>query len=263
MKQYLELLEDLMDNGITSGDRTGVGTLRKAGHMMRFDLSKGFPLVTTKKVHVKSVIHELLFFLSGSTNIKYLQDNGVTIWDEWADTNGELGPVYGAQWRSWPSATGPIDQIKVAMELLVSNPNDRGILVSAWNPPQLPMMALRPCHCLFQLLVVDGKLSLEIYQRSCDSYIGLIFNLASYALLTHMFAQQAGLEVGDLIWVGGDVHLYLNHLEQAQEQVQREPRPLPKLVIKHKPESIFDYKYEDFEIVGYNPHPHIKAEVAV
>jgi thymidylate synthase len=259
MKAYLFLLDELVAKGEQSTDRTGIGTLRKAGHMLRFKLSEGLPLVTTKKVHLKSVIHELLWFLSGNTNIRYLQENGVTIWDEWADENGELGPVYGAQWRNF---NGAVDQIQEAIDLLINRPDDRGILVSAWNPLQLKQMALRPCHCIFQLIAINGKLNLQIYQRSCDAFLGLPFNIASYALLTHMFAQQTNLEVGDLIWVGGDVHLYRNHVEQAHLQMSREPFKLPTLQL-NKAKSIFDYKYEDFEIINYRHHPAIKAEIAV
>lgn len=281
MKQYQELLQELLDTGVKSSDRTGTGTFRKAGHMMRFNLQEGLPLVTTKKVHTKSVIHELLWLLSGETNIKYLQDNGVTIWDEWADEEGELGPVYGRQWRNWRGnvdavkidTTLPlgeqmatrhemIDQIEVAVKLLQTKPDDRGIIVSAWNVADLPEMALRPCHCMFQVLAIDGKLNLEIYQRSCDVFLGLPFNIASYAMLCTMFAQQAGLEVGDLIWVGGDVHLYQNHVEQAKELLSRSPMELPTLELKKAP-SIFDYKYDDFKIINYNAHPAIPAPVAI
>ena len=262
MKQYLDLLEELVNHGQESTDRTGVGTYRKAGHMMRFDLSQGLPIVTTKKIHLKSVIHELLWMLSGDTNVKYLNDNGVTIWNEWANCNSDLGPIYGQQWRQWYDGLGPIDQIQNAIDLLTTRPDDRGIIVTAWNPADLPYMALRPCHCLFQLIAINGKLNLEIYQRSCDAFIGLPFNIAFYALMTHLFAQQANLEVGELIWVGGDVHLYKNHVEQAVTQLCRTPMPLPHLVLNKAPD-MFSYRYEDFNIVGYESHPAIKAEVAV
>jgi len=231
---------------------------------MRFDLSQGFPLVTTKKLHLRSIVYELLWFLSGDSNIGYLKDNGVSIWDEWADENGDLGPVYGVQWRRWQAASGEtIDQIEDVVKRLKEDPNSRRILVCAWNVAEVPRMALPPCHCLFQFYVADGKLSCQLYQRSADVFLGVPFNIASYALLTHMMAQQADLKVGDFIWTGGDCHLYLNHLEQADEQLSREPLPLPRLAIKRKPESIFDYRYEDFEILGYESHPHIKAAVAV
>lgn len=263
MKQYLDLLEELVNHGQESTDRTGVGTYRKAGHMMRFDLSQGLPIVTTKKIHLKSVIHEVIWMLSGDTNIKYLNDNGVTIWDSWCGEDGDLGPVYGYQWRAWYNGIfDPIDQIQNAIDLLRTKPDDRGIIVTAWNPADLPYMALRPCHCLFQLIVINGKLNLEIYQRSADAFLGTPFNLAFYALMTHMFAQQANLEVGDLIWIGGDVHLYKNHVEQAVTQLCRTPMQLPHLVL-NKAADMFSYKYEDFNIVGYNSHPAIKAPVAV
>jgi thymidylate synthase len=264
MKQYLDLLNDILENGVKKDDRTGTGTLSVFGRQLRFDLQKGFPLLTTKKLHIRSIIHELLWFLSGDTNIKYLQENGVTIWDEWADENGDLGPVYGAQWRSWKGADGQtIDQISEVIKQIKTNPNSRRLLVSAWNVAEIDKMKLPPCHYAFQFYVADGKLSCMWQQRSVDTFLGLPFNIASYALLTHMIAQQCDLEVGELIFTGGDVHLYLNHIEQAKLQLTREPRPLPKLVIKRKPDSIFDYKFEDFEIVDYDPHPHIKAPVAV
>jgi thymidylate synthase len=264
MKQYLDLLNDILENGVKKDDRTGTGTLSVFGRQLRFDLQKGFPLLTTKKLHIRSIIHELLWFLSGDTNIKYLQENGVTIWDEWADENGDLGPVYGAQWRSWKGADGQtIDQISEVIKQIKTNPNSRRLLVNAWNVAEIDKMKLPPCHYAFQFYVVDGKLSCMWQQRSVDTFLGLPFNIASYALLTHMIAQQCDLEVGELIFTGGDVHLYLNHIEQAKLQLTREPRPLPKLVIKRKPDSIFDYKFEDFEIVDYHPHPHIKAPVAV
>jgi len=255
-------MRHVRDYGTRREDRTGTGTLSVFGHQMRFDLSKGFPLVTTKKLHTRSIIHELLWFLRGDGNIAYLKDNGVTIWDEWADENGDLGPVYGVQWRSWPKPDGgSVDQIAEVMQQLRNTPDSRRIIVSAWNPAQLDDMALPPCHLLFQLYVADGKLSCQLYQRSCDIFLGVPFNIASYALLTHMLAQQADLAVGDFIWTGGDCHLYLNHLEQAEQQLQREP--LPRLAIKRRPPSIFDYAFDDFEIVNYQPHAHIKAAVAV
>jgi thymidylate synthase len=277
MRQYLDLLRTIRETGLAKGDRTGTGTLSIFGHQMRFDLREGFPLVTTKKLHIRSIVHELLWFLQGDTNIGYLRDNGVRIWDEWATEEGELGPVYGRQWRRWPAADGrTVDQIAEAVELLRSNPNSRRIIVAAWNPAELPdeavspqenvrtgRMALAPCHCLFQFWVGDGRLSCQLYQRSCDVFLGVPFNIASYALLTHMMAQQADLEVGDFVWTGGDVHLYSNHLEQADLQLTREPRPLPRLVIKRRPPSIFDYRYDDFEIRGYEAEPHIKAAVSV
>lgn len=264
MKQYLELMQHVCDAGVRKEDRTGTGTLSSFGYQMRFNLAEGFPLVTTKKLHLNSIIHELLWFLHGETNVAYLRENGVSIWDEWADANGELGPIYGYQWRFWPAPDGRhIDQIKKVMEQLKRNPDSRRIIVSAWNVSDLDKMALAPCHTLFQLWVADGRLSLQLYQRSADIFLGVPFNIASYALLTHMFAQQAGFEPGDFIWTGGDCHLYLNHLEQAKLQLTREPHPLPKLVIKRKPSSIFDYKFEDFEIKGYESHPHIKAAVSV
>jgi len=245
-------------------DRTGTGTLSVFGRQLRFDLAAGFPVVTTKKLHIRSIIHELLWFLSGSTNIRYLQENRVTIWDEWADENGELGPVYGSQWRSWPAPDGrKIDQIAQVVEQIKRNPDSRRLLVSAWNVAEIERMALPPCHYAFQFYVAEGKLSCMLNMRSVDTFLGLPFNIASYALLTHMVAQQCGLQVGELIWSGGDVHLYSNHVEQAKLQLTREPYPLPRLVIKRKPESIFDYKYEDFEIVGYQCHPAIKAPIAV
>ena len=264
MQQYLDLMRHVRDNGARKEDRTGTGTLSVFGHQMRFDLSAGFPLVTTKKLHMRSIIHELLWFLRGDSNIQYLHDNGVSIWDEWADENGDLGPVYGVQWRSWPTPDGgTIDQVSEVMRQLGEDPDSRRIIVSAWNVSELDNMALPPCHMMFQLHVSDGKLSCQLYQRSCDIFLGVPFNIASYALLTHMFAQQADLAVGDFIWTGGDCHLYLNHLEQADEQLTREPMPLPRLAIKRRPASIFDYEYDDFEILNYQPHAHIKAAVAV
>lgn len=251
-------------NGVKKTDRTGTGTLSVFAHQMRFDLSQGFPLLTTKKLHIKSIIHELIWFLAGSTNIKYLKENGVSIWNEWADENGELGPVYGSQWRSWPTPDGQkIDQIEQIIHQIKTTPDSRRIIVSAWNVADVPKMKLPPCHALFQFYVADGKLSCQLYQRSADIFLGVPFNIASYALLTHMVAQQTNLEVGDFIWTGGDCHLYLNHLDQANEQLRRAPLPLPKLSIKRKPASIFEYQFEDFEIQDYQAHPHIKAPVAV
>jgi thymidylate synthase len=264
MRQYLDMMQLVRDTGARKEDRTGTGTLSIFGHQMRFDLSQGFPLVTTKKLHLRSIIHELLWFLSGDSNIRYLKENGVSIWDEWADEKGDLGPVYGVQWRSWPTPDGrTIDQIAQIMDQLENNPDSRRIILSAWNVAEIDNMALPPCHCLFQFYVADGKLSCQLYQRSCDIFLGVPFNIASYALLTHMLAQQADLGVGDFIWTGGDCHLYLNHLEQADEQLTREPLPLPTLAIKRRPASIFDYRFEDFEILNYEAHPHIKAAVAV
>jgi len=264
MRQYLDLMRDVRDNGVKKEDRTGTGTLSKFGHQMRFDLGEGFPVITTKKLHLRSIIHELLWFLRGDSNIQYLKDNGVSIWDEWADENGELGPVYGVQWRSWPTPDGGhVDQIAQIMQQLREDPDSRRIMLSAWNVAEIENMALPPCHCLFQFWVAEGKLSCQLYQRSCDIFLGVPFNIASYALLTHILAQQADLRVGDFVWTGGDCHLYSNHLEQADEQLQREPLPLPRLAIKRRPPSIFDYDYEDFEILNYESHPHIKAAVAV
>ncbi|ANS74617.1 thymidylate synthase [Paenibacillus yonginensis] len=264
MKAYLDLLQDILDHGVEKGDRTGTGTLSVFGRQLRFDLSEGFPLVTTKRVHLKSVVHELLWFLRGETNISYLHENGVTIWDEWADENGELGPVYGSQWRSWEAPDGrKIDQIAALVDGIKNNPNSRRHLVSAWNVAEIDNMKLPPCHFVFQFYVADGKLSCMLTMRSVDTFLGLPFNIASYALLTHMIAQQCDLEVGEFIWSGGDVHLYSNHLEQVKTQLAREPYPLPQLVIKRKPESIFDYKFEDFEFVNYQHHPGIKAPVAI
>lgn len=245
-------------------DRTGTGTLSVFGRQLRFDLSEGFPLVTTKKLHLRSIIYELLWFLNGDTNIKYLNDNGVTIWDEWADSNGELGPVYGSQWRSWPAPNGEsIDQISKVVDQIKNKPDSRRHIVSAWNPAEVDKMALPPCHALFQFYVADGKLSCQLYQRSADYFLGVPFNIASYALLTHMVAQQCDLLPGEFVWTGGDVHLYTNHLEQARTQLSREPYPLPQLEIKRKPVSLFDYQFEDFEIVNYQCHPGIKAPIAV
>lgn len=262
--QYEKLLRHVYENGHQKTDRTGVGTRSVFGYQMRFDLSEGFPLVTTKKLHIRSIVHELLWFLSGSGNISYLHDNKVSIWDEWADKNGDLGPVYGVQWRSWPTPDGRhIDQITNAVDLIKNHPDSRRIIVCSWNVADIDRMALPPCHCLFQFYVADGKLSCQLYQRSCDIFLGVPFNIASYALLTHMMAQQCDLEPGEFIWTGGDCHIYNNHFEQTVEQLSREPRPYPKLVIKRRPASIFDYKFEDFEITDYNPWPHIKAPIAV
>ena len=264
MHQYLSMMRHVRDNGARKEDRTGTGTLSVFGHQMRFDLGQGFPVVTTKKLHLRSIIHELLWFLSGDSNIAYLKENGVSIWDEWADEEGELGPVYGVQWRNWPAPDGQkIDQIKELVEALRSNPDSRRLLVSAWNAAEIPNMALPPCHTMFQFYVAGGKLSCQLYQRSADIFIGVPFNIASYALLTHMLAQQVDLNVGEFIWTGGDCHLYLNHLEQADEQLQRQPLTLPRLAIKRRPESIFDYRFEDFEILNYECHPHIRAAIAV
>lgn len=264
MKQYLDMMRHVLEHGEDKGDRTGTGTRSVFGYQMRFDLQEGFPLVTTKKLHLRSIIYELLWFLNGDTNIQYLKDNGVSIWDEWADENGDLGPVYGEQWRSWKKPDGTtIDQISNVLEQIKNNPNSRRLMVVAYNPGVADEMALPPCHSLFQFYVANGKLSCQLYQRSADIFLGVPFNIASYALLTHMMAEQAGLDVGEFIWTGGDTHLYSNHFEQAKEQLSREPLPLPKLNIKRKPSSLFDYEFEDFEIVGYESHPHIKAPVAV
>lgn len=264
MQQYLDLLNRILAEGTQKGDRTGTGTLSIFGHQMRFDLRDGFPLLTTKKLHLKSIIYELLWFLRGDTNVHYLQEHGVRIWNEWADENGELGPVYGHQWRSWPDYKGgTIDQIKNVVDMIRHNPNSRRMLVTAWNPAEVDDMALPPCHCLFQFYVADGRLSLQLYQRSADSFLGVPFNIASYALLLQMMAQVTGLEAGEFIHTTGDTHLYLNHLEQAKLQLTREPRPLPKMKINPDVKDIFDFKYEDFELTDYNPLPHIPAVVAV
>ncbi|KFA58800.1 thymidylate synthase [Gilliamella sp. wkB18] len=264
MKQYLVLMKKILDEGIPKLDRTGTGTLSIFGHQMRFNLQDGFPLVTTKKCHLRSIIHELLWFLKGDTNIKYLQDNKVTIWDEWADENGDLGPIYGKQWRAWGASDGrQIDQISQLISQIKNDPNSRRIIVSAWNVGELEQMALAPCHAFFQFYVAGGKLSCQLYQRSCDVFLGLPFNIASYSLLVHMIAQQCDLDVGDFVWTGGDTHLYSNHMEQAQLQLGRKPRKLPKLVIRRKPPTIFDYKFEDFDIINYDPYPAIKAPVAI
>lgn len=264
MLSYLNLLKDVLENGTDKSDRTGTGTRSVFGRQLHFDLAKGFPLLTTKRIHIKSVVHELLWFLSGETNIKYLKENGVRIWDEWADENGDLGPVYGSQWRHWETADGKhIDQIANVIESIKTNPDSRRHIVSAWNVGEVDNMKLPPCHFVFQFYVVNGKLSCMLTMRSVDTFLGLPFNIASYALLTHMIAQQCDLEVGEFIWSGGDVHIYNNHMEQVQTQLERNPLTLPQLVIKRKPESIFDYKFEDFEFVNYVPHPTIKAPVSV
>ncbi len=264
MRQYLEFMRHVKEHGAVKTDRTGTGTLSVFGHQMRFDLQQGFPLLTTKKVHLKSIIHELIWFLQGATNIAYLKENGVSIWDEWADENGNLGPIYGYQWRSWPLPDGGhVDQISQVLEQIRSTPDSRRMIVSSWNVADVPNMKLPPCHAFFQFYVADGKLSCQLYQRSADIFLGVPFNIASYAILTHMMAQQAGLEVGDFIWTGGDCHLYSNHLEQVDLQLSRTPKELPRLVIKRKPDSLFDYRFEDFEVEGYDPHPGIKAPVAV
>ena len=264
MRQYLDFLRHIRAQGARKDDRTGTGTLSVFGYQMRFDLADGFPLVTTKKLHLRSIIYELLWFLAGGTNVRYLQEHGVSIWDEWADKDGNLGPVYGKQWRSWPTADGRhIDQLAQVAEQLKSNPNSRRLLVSAWNVGELGQMALLPCHVLFQFYVADHRLSCQMYQRSADALLGVPFNIASYALLTHMLAQQCDLEIGEFIWTGGDCHLYLNHLEQADLQLAREPYPLPRLTIRRRPPSLFDYAFEDFEILGYQSHSAIKAPIAI
>jgi thymidylate synthase len=264
MQAYLDMMRHVLERGAQKSDRTGTGTLSVFGHQMRFDLAEGFPLVTTKKLHLKSIIHELIWFLQGDTNIKYLTDNGVSIWNEWADENGNLGPVYGHQWRSWPTHDGKrFDQIADVIARIKKDPDSRRLIVSAWNVADIPQMALAPCHALFQFYVANGKLSCQLYQRSADIFLGVPFNIASYALLTHMIAQQCDLDVGDFVWTGGDCHLYSNHLEQTREQLSRTSFPLPKLNINRKPASIFDYTFDDFEIVGYQSHAHIKAPVAI
>jgi thymidylate synthase len=264
MKQYQDLLQHLLDHGTYKSDRTGTGTYSVFGYQMRFNLAEGFPLLTTKKLHTKSILHELLWFLKGDTNIAYLKENGVSIWDEWADENGNLGPVYGYQWRSWPNPDGShTDQIKKLVEGLKKNPDGRRHIVSAWNPSFIDQMALPPCHCLFQFYVADGKLSCQLYQRSCDTFLGVPFNIASYAMLTMMMAQVCDLQLGDFVWTGGDVHLYSNHVEQAKLQLTRDCRSLPTLKINPEVKDLFDFKYEDFTLENYDPHPHIKAAVAV
>ena len=264
MKEYLDLMRHVLEHGAHKEDRTGTGTRSVFGWQMRFDLSRGFPLVTTKKLHLRSIIHELLWFLSGETSVRYLRENGVTIWDEWADAQGELGPVYGYQWRHWPTPDGrEIDQVSEVVERIRRDPDSRRLIVSAWNVADLPRMALAPCHAFYQFYVAQGRLSCQMYQRSADIFLGVPFNIASYALLTHMVAQQCDLEVGDFVWSGGDCHLYLNHLDQAREQLSRTPFELPRLTIQRRPDTLFDYRYEDFAIDGYQSHPHIKAPVAV
>lgn len=264
MRQYLDLLAEILEHGVPKGDRTGTGTLSLFGRQLRFDLGRGFPLVTTKKVHLRSIVHELLWFLRGDTNVAYLHEHGVGIWDEWAAADGELGPIYGHQWRSWPARDGgSIDQIARTIELLQRDPDSRRIVVSAWNVADLDRMALAPCHCLFQFWVARGRLSCQLYQRSGDVFLGVPFNIASYALLTLMIARVTDLEPGEFVHTFGDVHLYVNHLEQARTQLAREPRPLPTMILARRPASIFDFRYEDFELVGYDPHPVIKAPVAV
>jgi len=264
MKQYLDLMRHVRENGTFKSDRTGTGTYSVFGYQMRFDLADGFPLVTTKKCHLKSIIHELLWFLQGDTNVRYLQENGVRIWDEWADENGELGPVYGYQWRNWPAPNGEsVDQIAKLVEMIKSNPDSRRLIVSAWNPALVEEMALPPCHALFQFYVADGRLSCQLYQRSADIFLGVPFNIASYALLTLMVAQVCDLEPGEFIWSGGDCHLYANHLEQADLQLTREPLPLPTMKLNPQVKDLFGFRFEDFELVGYEAHPHIKAAVAV
>ncbi|MGA0563387.1 thymidylate synthase [Ancylobacter sp. VNQ12] len=264
MRQYHEFLERVLREGTRKDDRTGTGTLSVFGHQMRFDLSEGFPLVTTKRLHLKSIVHELLWFLAGDTNIAYLRENGVSIWNEWADANGDLGPVYGHQWRSWPDGRGGvIDQIAGVIADIRRNPDSRRLIVSAWNPADVPQMALPPCHCLFQFYVLDGRLSCQLYQRSADIFLGVPFNIASYALLTHMVAQVSGLKVGDFVHTFGDAHIYLNHLEQVNEQLSRAPRALPSLTLNPAVDDIFAFRFEDITIEGYEPHPAIKAPVAV
>lgn len=264
MKQYLDLLRHVMETGVDKPDRTGTGTRSVFGYQMRFDLNEGFPLVTTKKLHIRSIIYELLWFLRGDTNVRWLQEHGVKIWDEWADENGDLGPVYGSQWRSWPAPDGRhIDQISDLVAQIRSRPDSRRHVVSAWNPAEVDRMALPPCHCLFQFYVAEGKLSCQLYQRSADIFLGVPFNIASYALLTHMVAEVTGLGVGDFVHTFGDAHIYANHFEQTREQLSRAPRPLPRLEIATKRDSLFDFTFEDFAILGYDPHPHIKAQVSV
>ena len=264
MRQYLDLMRRVLDDGVEKRDRTGTGTLSVFGHQMRFDLAAGFPLVTTKKLHLKSIVHELLWFLNGDTNIAYLKDNGVRIWDEWADEKGDLGPVYGHQWRSWPGRDGEtIDQISNLVRMIETNPDSRRLIVTAWNPADVDRQALPPCHCLFQFYVADGRLSCQLYQRSADIFLGVPFNIASYALLTMMMAQVTGLRPGDFVHSLGDAHIYLNHVEQAELQLSRDPRPLPRMRINPEVRSIFDFTYDDFALEAYDPHPHIKAEVAV
>jgi thymidylate synthase len=264
MRQYLDMMRLVREEGVRKEDRTGTGTLSIFGHQMRFDLAAGFPIVTTKKLHTRSIIHELLWFLRGDTNVAYLREHGVSIWDEWADEDGDLGPIYGAQWRSWATPDGgSVDQLSRVVEQLRGDPDSRRIIVSAWNVGELDRMALAPCHAFFQFYVAEGRLSCQLYQRSADIFLGVPFNIASYALLTHMIAQQTDLQPGDFVWTGGDCHIYLNHLEQADEQLTRDPLPLPRLAILRRPETLFDYRYADFEIRDYRHHPHIRATVAV
>ena len=264
MRQYLDLVRHVRDHGVRKDDRTGTGTLSVFGAQLRFDLADGFPLVTTKKVHVKSIVHELLWFLRGETNVRSLNEAGVTIWDEWADANGELGPIYGYQWRRWTANDGrEIDQLADVVKQIRTNPDSRRLIVSAWNVGDIPRMKLPPCHAFFQFYVAEGRLSLQLYQRSCDLFLGVPFNIASYALLTHMVAQQTDLDVGDFVWTGGDCHLYLNHLEQVDIQLSRRPFPLPRLAIRRRPPTLFDYRSDDFEIVGYQSHEALRAPVAV
>ena len=264
MRQYLDLVQHILDNGTEKTDRTGTGTLAVFGHQMRFNLADGFPCLTTKKLHLKSIIHELLWFLAGDTNISYLKDNGVRIWDEWADADGELGPVYGRQWRAWTAPDGrTVDQIQELVSMIGTNPDSRRLVVSAWNPGEIDLMALPPCHCLFQFFVADGKLSCQLYQRSCDVGLGIPFNIASYSLLTMMVAQVCDLEPGDFVWTGGDVHVYLNHVAPLGEQLQRSPRPLPRMMIADRDQGIFDFRFDDFKLAGYRPHPSIRMAIAV
>jgi len=264
MRQYLDYLQHILDRGVRKDDRTGTGTISTFGYQMRFDLAEGFPLLTTKKLHLRSIFHELFWFLNGDTNVQYLNEHGVTIWDEWADEDGDLGPVYGKQWRRWEGDNGSIhDQIDAVLRSLRGNPDSRRHIVSAWKVDELEHMALPPCHALFQFYVAQGRLSCQLYQRSVDSFLGLPFNIASYAILTHMFAEQCDLKPGEFVWTGGDCHIYLNHLDQVREQLQREPGTLPRLVVHRKPPSIYEYAYEDFEIVDYYPHAHIRAPIAV
>jgi thymidylate synthase len=264
MRQYEDLMRHVLEHGVDKSDRTGTGTRSVFGHQLRFDLAEGFPLVTTKKLHLRSIIHELLWFLQGSSNVAYLREHGVSIWDEWADPDGELGPVYGVQWRSWPTPDGGhVDQIAQVLGEIRANPDSRRLIVSAWNVAEIPRMRLPPCHLMFQFYVAQGRLSCQLYQRSCDIFLGVPFNIASYALLTHLVAQQCDLAPGDFVWTGGDCHIYANHFEQVREQLARTPYPYPRLQIGRRPATLFDYRYEDFEIVGYQAHPHIKAPVAI
>jgi thymidylate synthase len=264
MKTYLQLIEHILQHGVSKGDRTGTGVLSTFGYQMRFNLADGFPLITTKKLHMRSIIHELLWFLRGDTNIAYLNEHGVSIWDEWANETGELGPIYGKQWRSWPTADGrTIDQFSNLIAQIKTNPDSRRLIISAWNVGELDAMALPPCHAFFQFYVANNRLSCQLYQRSADVFLGVPFNIASYALLVHMVAQQCELDVGEFIWTGGDCHLYLNHLEQANIQLRRDPLPLPTLLIKQKPASVFDYQFDDFEFINYQSHPAIKAPIAI